>query len=246
MASWIVHLRIAEILLNHLPELDAGQFAIGNVAPDSGVPDEQWEHFDPPIEQTHYQNPDHPDPHYLCDDLKFYNRYLDDRVTLETDVQQFSFLLGYFFHLIVDNLWSDRIARPTHERYQNEFDQNSGFIWEVKKDWYGLDFAYVRSHPNSLFWSVFLDSVYPQEYLDYFPPEAISDKLEYIKSFYQRTDEKVEDQLRLSNNIYLNEAEMALFVDGAYRDLLRIYQALWDRRVSTRGLSSAVELLSRY
>jgi hypothetical protein len=36
---------------------------------------------------------------------------------------------------------------------------------------------------------------------------------------------------------------MALFVDGAYRDLLRIYQAIWERGVQTAGLTSAVELL---
>jgi hypothetical protein len=43
MASWIVHLRIAENLLAKFPELDERQFAIGNIAPDSGWPDEKWE-----------------------------------------------------------------------------------------------------------------------------------------------------------------------------------------------------------
>ena len=49
MATWIVHLRIAEALLARRPELDAGQFAIGSVAPDSGLPDEKWENFTPPL-----------------------------------------------------------------------------------------------------------------------------------------------------------------------------------------------------
>ncbi len=53
MATWIVHLRIAENLLACIPALDAAQFAIGNVAPDSGIPDEKWEKFDPPPEVTH-------------------------------------------------------------------------------------------------------------------------------------------------------------------------------------------------
>ena len=41
MATWIAHLRIAENLLELIPNLDAGQFAIGNIAPDAGIPDER-------------------------------------------------------------------------------------------------------------------------------------------------------------------------------------------------------------
>ena len=246
MASWIVHLRIAEKLLEFLPDLDAGQFSIGNVAPDSGVPDENWENFNPPPEVSHFMRKELPDSHGVCEDLRFYEQWMREKNHLEEDPKRFSFLLGYFFHLITDNLWAERIGRPTKKRFQSEFENDPGFIWEVKKDWYGLDFTYVRSHRDSLFWSVFVDSFYEQEYLDFFPPQAIANQLDYIKTFYQRMDEEVEDKLRLTNNIYLNEAEMALFVDGAYRDLLRIYQAIWDRRAPLQDLTSAVELLNRY
>jgi hypothetical protein len=242
MASWIVHLRIAEKILDHLPMLDAGQFAIGNVAPDSGVPDENWEVFDPPPEATHFKPKTTPNSSIVSEDLRFYRQFMLDQVSLNEEPERFSFLLGYFFHLITDNLWSERIGRPTKERYKSEFEQNPDFIWEVKKDWYGLDFAYVRSHPDCLFWGDFLSSSYQIEYLDFFPPGAIAKQLDYIKTFYQRVDAEVKEQLRLSNNMYLNEAEMALFVDGAYRDLLRIYHAIWDRGVSVDGFVSAVEL----
>lgn len=36
MASWMVHLRIGDILLDHLPDLEATEFVVGNIAPDSG------------------------------------------------------------------------------------------------------------------------------------------------------------------------------------------------------------------
>lgn len=243
MASWIVHLRIADKLLERIPGLDAAQFAIGSVAPDSGVPDEKWETFNPPGTITHYQTEDSMEKVKVLEDLRFYRDHMQGKAFLSKDAGEFSFLLGYFFHLITDNLWSERIARPTKERYMKEFEENEGFIWEVKKDWYGLDFAYVRSHPESLFWGDFLNATYETPYLDYFPPEAIPEKLTYIKKFYQRTDPAVGEQLRLKNNIYLNEAEMALFVDGAYRDLFRIYQAIWERKVSIEGMVSATELL---
>lgn len=244
MASWIVHLRIADKLLAHLPELDAGQFSIGNVAPDSGVPDKKRETFTPPPELAHFKPEGSPPESTVLEDLRFYRQYMQGVVSLPKDPKRFSFLLGYFFHLITDNLWAERIVRPTREQYESEFENHPGFIWEVKKDWYGLDFTYVRTHPDCLFWRIFVDSVYEKEYLVFFPKGAISDKLAYIKSFYQRMDDEVEDKLRLKNHTYLNEAEMALFVDGAYRDLLKIYQIIWGRSANLDGMSSAIELLS--
>ena len=114
----------------------------------------------------------------------------------------------------------------------------------MKKDWYGLDFAHVRAHPKSLFWSVFVDARYQQEYLDFFPDGAIAEKLAYIRDYYQRTDEDIEAKLRLKDNIYLTEAEMNQFIDGAVRDLEWIYRAIWERGESIDGMRSAVELLS--
>ena len=41
MASWMVHLRIADCLLDRLSEtgkIDDTAFVVGNIAPDSGVP----------------------------------------------------------------------------------------------------------------------------------------------------------------------------------------------------------------
>jgi len=46
---------LAENLLGLIEGLDPAYFAIGNVAPDSGVPDENWENFDPPPEITHFR-----------------------------------------------------------------------------------------------------------------------------------------------------------------------------------------------
>ena len=244
MATWMVHLRVAEKVLDKISGLDAGQFAIGNVAPDSGVPDEKWENFDPPKEVTHYlvENPE--GPWFKFEDLRFLQEELLGKVSLEDDPVKFSFLFGYFCHLATDNMWADRISRPMIEEHADEVEADrSGFIWEVKKDWYGLDFTYVRTHPDCLFWSTFLAAQYSTNYLSFFPEQAIPTQLEYIKTFYQRTDEKIEQSFRLEDNIYLNEAEMALFVDGAYRSLLRIYQMIWEQDESLTGMTTSLELL---
>lgn len=244
MASWIVHLRIAEKLLEKIPELDAAQFAIGNVAPDSGVPDENRETFDPPYEQTHFTAEASSGSRKILEDMRFYREFILNKASLDDDVKKFSFLWGYFMHLVTDNLWSARIAVPTQKEYAREFADNPGFIWEVKKDWYGLDFAYVRTHPDSLFWRVFLDAEYDLPYLHFFPLDAIPNQLAYIKNFYQRTDPAVKEQLRLKENIYLNEAEMALFVDGAFRDLLRLYLLVTSGEVDVSEMDSAVTIIS--
>ena len=170
MATWIAHLRLAENLLERLPGLDAAQFALGNVAPDSGIPDANWEKFDPPPEITHFKVSDG----VLKDlaDLEFFRRYLAGNDPA-LNPGRFSFRLGYFFHLVTDNLWTLLIGRPTHARYGEQFAANPKFIWEVKEDWYGLDFIYLRDHPQSLFWRVFLNAQPDGFDLDFLPRHAL-------------------------------------------------------------------------
>ena len=55
MASWMVHLRIADELLRHLDNIDETSFVMGNIAPDSGVPSEDWTEYHPPKELTHFR-----------------------------------------------------------------------------------------------------------------------------------------------------------------------------------------------
>lgn len=54
MATWIVHLRLAENLLTLIDNLDDASFAMESIAPDLGIPDENWETFDPPPEILHF------------------------------------------------------------------------------------------------------------------------------------------------------------------------------------------------
>ena len=47
MASWMIHLRIADKLLDRIPGLSPIEFIMGNMAPDSGVPNADWSAFSP-------------------------------------------------------------------------------------------------------------------------------------------------------------------------------------------------------
>jgi len=239
MATWIVHLRLAEALLPMIGGLDSHSFAMGNVAPDSGIPDEKWEKFDPPSEVTHFLVPGD-DGRYSAD-LEFYRRYVAS-LSPADDPDQFSFLLGYFFHLATDNLWRRQIFRPTKACYATLFAADPRFIWEVKRDWYGLDFAFVREHPDSIFWRVFLDCRYTRSYLDFLPDEAIRQNLDYIKEFYQRTDEDIEKRFGERPGVYLSSAEMDGFVVDTTQRLYAAYRWVREGKADLAGLVSVQEL----
>jgi hypothetical protein len=237
MATWIAHLRIAESLLTQIPGLDPGQFAIGNIAPDAGIPDEKWEHFDPPPEVTHFKRSH--SVHKDIADLDFYRGYLAD--VSPDDTGCFSFRLGYFFHLITDNLWTMEIGKPTSGRYAEQFVADQSFIWEVKRDWYGLDHIYVRQHPDSLYWRVFLDALPGSVEMDFLPPQALSRQLRHIKAFYQRDDDEIRAMMARPMT-YLSKEAMDRFVEDASARLFRIYQVLWPNPPVLDGKFSALEL----
>ena len=241
MATWIAHLRIAENLLKELPELDPGQFAIGNIAPDSGIPDEKWEKFTPPAAITHFNKPGN--PVWDLADLDFYRQYLlpiQPKSTAAPNLN-YSFRLGYFFHLATDNLWYERIVLPAHSQFALEFERNPGFIWEVKKDWYSLDFRFLRNHPESLFWKVFLKAeILPAE-LDFLPDEALQQRVDYIRQYYQSNDDETEQRVQGPFK-YLPASKMDAFVREASQRLAQISPAILGGKIGMDGCTTVWEL----
>ncbi len=241
MASWIVHLRVAERLLARIPGLDETLFAIGNIAPDSGIPDEKWEHFNPPAAVTHFQ-PGQDGP-YRCGDLAFFRQYLLPARGTSLDPARFSFLFGYFCHLVTDNQWARRIGRPTQQRYAARFAADRWGMWEaVKRDWYGLDHAYVRSHPNSLFWRVFRHCQYTRRDLDFLPVEAVQQRIAYIQEYYQSHDPET-DAMAAGPFVYLLPEELEEVVAETDRFCLDAYRLLWVEGINPGEEVSALALL---
>ena len=56
MAGWITPMRIADEVLQQLPELDRLGFCMGSIAPDCNVENEDWTAFTPPREVTHWMS----------------------------------------------------------------------------------------------------------------------------------------------------------------------------------------------
>ncbi|MCB9450758.1 MAG: hypothetical protein H6672_04930 [Anaerolineaceae bacterium] len=227
MTTWIGHLRIAENLLPHLPLLDERLFLFGSLAPDSGVPNADWTQFDPPKEVTHFLEKGLDEGNIK--DLHFYRAYL---AGVSPDDTRYSYLLGYFFHLICDNLWSIRVGRPTRERLADMIAElgESEVIRRVKNDWYTLDFKYVRDHPDCAFWRVYRDAPPPPAVVPYLSDAALHQQITYIRDFYCNPP----DDLVIERAYpYLNEAHMARYVEEAAALLLRIHDCIRDDGTGT-------------
>ena len=100
----MVHLRLADRLLDHLPDIDEAAFVMGNIAPDSGVPNADWTQFDPPKSVSHFKA--YPDPV-----AAFRAEYFNDEIKKRCTRREYAFFLGYDAHLLTDAAWSREIGR---------------------------------------------------------------------------------------------------------------------------------------
>ena len=214
MASWMVHLRIADKLLDNISDLSPVEFIVGNVAPDSGVPNEDWSVFTPSTQVSHFKtdsskaNPD-----------AFARKYFTPALQAGYSGQQYGFYLGYLVHLITDVLWVRDIYAPSKLRFAAERDKDpDNFIWKLKADWYDLDFKFLRDHPGFRAFRVYLGAVgFVNEYMEEFSPDAFDNRRQYITSFY------LEDNDHLDRDYpYLTEPEMDAFTDNAVKEILQL------------------------
>jgi hypothetical protein len=218
MATWIAHLRIAETLLKQISDFDIVSFVHGSIAPDCGLPNEDWTEFTPPKQVTHYY-------HKTGElrDLCFYREYLVNHSVTE-DIKRISFLWGYFLHLVTDALWYTRLAITTREEHPGLFvEKGDQAWWVVKEDWYDLDHRFLRDHPDSLFWKVFICQPDPPQYLPFLPVEGIKIQFAHIREYYSTAH--VEKGLDRPFP-YLNETTMQTFIHETTASLEKIYTTL--------------------
>ena len=221
MGAWISHLRITEKLLPHLEGLDEAAFLFGNLAPDSGKPNEDWTQFDPPKEVTHYLKKGEGEGHIR--DMQFCHDFLQ-RASPDDDNSRYSFLLGYFFHLLCDNLWTKWIGAASRRDYAALIEEKGIYAWrQMKEDWYGLDFLYVRDHPGSNFWQILMPAVNPPAYLPFLAEDALHLQLDYIRRFYSEPDPGGALDRPYP---FLNEATMSRYVNDSVQVILDIHQNL--------------------
>lgn len=216
MASWMVHLRIADKLLDALPGLSPVDFIMGSLAPDSGVPNDNWTVFTPNTRVSHFKNEasSHTNKVYIPD---FITKYFTPEMRKQYSREQHSFFLGYLTHLMTDCLWVDEIYDTSLARFSAEYaSDKKAFIDRMKEDWYDLDFKYLRGHPGFRAFRVYLGAVgYVNTFMEEFAPDAFDNRRQYITSFYLEENNHLDREYP-----YLSQEQMDAFVEQAVKDIL--------------------------
>lgn len=220
MASWMIHLRIADKLLDHIAGLSPIEFIMGNIAPDSGIPNGDGRTFTPSKMLTHFRS-DNGKEIKQINVPAFRAAYFTAEQQNSYDNKAYSFYLGYLIHLITDQLWSDNIAVPTIQKFSDLYAADRDLFWEqVKKDWYDLDFLYLKKHPGFRAFRAYLGSVgFVNQYMDFFAPDAFDNRRVSITDFYLQGREGLEREYP-----YLTEAEANRFVEESCASILRNLQ----------------------
>jgi hypothetical protein len=237
MGTWISHLRIAENLLHHFPDLDEVTFTFGSLSPDSGIPNADWTEFDPPKEVTHFLHK--AEEEHAIHDLVYYQQYLAG-IHPDDDIRLYSFRLGYFFHLISDILWARRIGAATRTQFRDLFENDpKQAVNLVKDDWYGLDQLYVRDHPEHIFWRVIMANSYPPSFLPFVKERALHRQYDHIRKFYSEQEDKWFLSIPYH---YLNETTMTRIVNESAQAILIVYEKVNSIK-NFDSMESSVSLL---
>lgn len=210
MASWMIHLRIADKLLDKLNNITTTEFIMGNIAPDSGVPNEDWSVFTPSGDISHFKEES-------LDGWKNINidKFINEHFTIEQikryTNQEFSFFLGYYTHLLTDIEWVKQICKPSEEKFASLCNEigRVNFIWTLKKDWYDLDFLYLKKNPEFRAFILYEQAKdFRNTFMDIFAEDAFENRRQYITGFYLEGRDDLEREYP-----YLNEQQTEQFVN---------------------------------
>lgn len=218
MASWMVHIRIADLLLNKFKNLEETEFVMGNIAPDSGVPSDDWSYYIPSGKVSHFR-----DENKKIQIDKYISRYFTKEMRKNYNSRQYSFYFGYLVHLMTDILWQEKIADVCIEKHKKEIaEDKNAFIWKMKADWYDLDFLYLSKNPQCNAFTIYKNAEgFKNTYIDGFAEDAFSSRRKYIIDFYNEKRENLDRHYP-----YLDEEHMDKFVassaDILYKQLNKI------------------------
>lgn len=208
MASWMIHLRVADRLLDRLPGLSPVEFIVGNLAPDSGVPTEEG--FVPDTPVSHFRT-----GILKADPEAFAQKYLTDRQLSGYDARQLGFYLGYLSHLMTDRLWSIHIALPTFRAEVGGDPPYRGpLVDRIKDNWVELDRRYLDNHPGFRAFRVYLGAVgFRNNFMEEFSADAFDLRRQHITDFYLRGAPSPDRP-----TLWLTAEEADRFVDLAVRE----------------------------
>lgn len=217
MASWMIHLRVAQEILEKTKLGCVTEFIMGNIAPDSGVPNKDGSNFVPSKEVSHFNQNDENGIKGVHEE-RFITRYLTEEQRKNYTKEQYTFYFGYLTHLLTDKLWASNIVYPAKAQLEELFRENNAEFWHfVKRDWYDLDFLYLKKHPDFEAFRLYENTVgFKNTYLEFFAEDALENRREFITGFYHEGVEKVEER-----ETYLSMEQLDAFVSATVDEIIK-------------------------
>jgi len=192
MATWVTHLMVADEVIKQMPFLCRHEFFVGNIAPDCNVENEDWTSFTPSREVTHWMGNERKT---AADCDRFLHEYIESKQNL--GIEEESFLLGYYAHLITDAehqrfIRDENRVKACWDRIKQHPELSKQAVgmeetWdsvkklingrERMKDMYSLEAEYLESHPESGYITDIVGLEEFPDYIDYLPKGAIARKV---------------------------------------------------------------------
>lgn len=183
MATWLTHIRIAEKVKERIPGISLPYLMMGSIAPDSGIPDESCQAYNPPKEITHFSTKLVENESKI--DLEaFFEKYLAPSKIITRSDRTRSFLWGYYFHLIADSIWINKYMLPCKKEYEAEDHQDKDFIDFMREEIYALDFLYLQNHGKELL-EKFKNISVEVNYISEIEPSYIYECQKKIVNYYE-------------------------------------------------------------
>ena len=247
MASWMIHFRVADTLLRacgwpDVPRDVSTAFVLGNIAPDSGVPNPDGVGYTPNKDTSHFMRVFDGESGALrdrCDPHGYAARWLTPAPEAHDPVAA-AFHFGYISHLVTDNAWLRGVVLPAKERYAHLRLENgvetpaavARFYAFLKKDWYDMDFLYIKHHPDLVAYELFRTAEdVENRFLPIFPADAFERKREEITAFYRRGVAEVKER-----ETYLAEGSLAGFIQDVRDEIMaefgQHFSAVWPELTS--------------
>lgn len=218
MPTWVTHLAVADRVMKGKPELDRRGFCVGNIAPDCNVENEDWTAFTPSREVTHWMSGN---KKVSSDADLFCEEYIIKRKAEIRSSEEYSFLLGYYSHLITDaeyqrfirdenrirDMWqrikTDEILSKKAYGYPENFDSVKMLISKEERynEIYAMEAEYLRKNPNSGFLTEIVPLKEFPDYIDYLPSGCIVRKIG-VMGYVPEADENSREPVCVSREEY--------------------------------------------
>ncbi len=201
MSNWITHTIVSDIVSKNIPWFDEKGFCLGNIAPDCNVENADWTAFEPSREFTHFMSGK---TKLTTDYEKFFDMYIKGNIISSNE--QYSFLLGYYSHLITD--FEHQKFLRNEKRVENmllrisEDAEYSAIFCDYPKTYEGAKKAFGRLRTDDIVYfehsylKINSDASYKRilcvtesfpDYLDFLPKGAIPRKIKVMA--YQPPEE---------------------------------------------------------